>query len=142
MLAPNAQSVNPLEYEEVKFYRKRRRYTVPKYRTVSLEGKYHDSDYTWGESKDFFTLLLGLSAKAQQCFLELHKNYDEDTGISYIETKNKTATQRSAFSAGFRELYHKGLAKRVKKQHYMLNPEYYFYSYSFDRCIKNYRSLP
>lgn len=142
MLAPSHHLVNLMPDEEIVSYkRKKRPMRVPKYRTVALAGEYLSHDYTKEQGQDFLTLFIGLSSKAQACFVELHQNYDELTGVSMVSPKGKTATQRNSFSLGFKELHSKGFVKKIKKCHYLINPRLYFHPTSFEQVDKLWHSI-
>lgn len=124
MLAPNPSNVNPAGYETVTFTRKRRTVKVPKYRMLSLHGAYMSDDYQEAIGVDFLTTLLSVSATAQKSFALLHTQYDDDTGVSIISSFANQSEQ-NGFSRGFKELHKVGLVKRIKRQHYLLNPRMY-----------------
>lgn len=115
MLAPLPTNVNPQDYEQVSYVRKRRKVRVPMYRMISIYGKYRTNDYNNETSmgEDFLTLLLDLSSQAQKAFKLLHNSYDATTGISVIPAFSNNS-EKVLFSRGFKELQKNSYGKKSK----------------------------
>lgn len=143
MLAPIPSNVNPQDYEQVTFVRKRRKVRVPMYRMISISGQYRVNDYNNETSmgKDFLTLLLDLSSQAQKAFKLLHNSYDATTGISVIPAFSNNS-EKVLFSRGFKELQKTAMVKRVKRQHYIINPKMYINPSVYGSLCQLWDSLP
>ena len=114
----------------------------PPFRMISIAGSYMNSPYTKTESKDLFHVLLPLSTNARKTFLELHDSYNLDTGISIVYSTHKNQSEKNVFSLGFKELNKVGLVKKIKKEHYIINPKMYLFNKLLDQLIAIWDSLP
>lgn len=113
------------------------------YRMISIAGQYRVNDYNneTGMGEDFLTLLLDLSSQAQKTFKLLHNSYDATTGISVIPTFSSNS-EKVLFSRGFKELHKAGIVKRVKRQHYIINPKMYINPSVYGSLCQLWDSLP
>ena len=70
---------------------------------------------------NFLLQLAYLSNSGAYAFELILNNYNGKTGISIIPVM--TQTDRCKFSKGYKELKDKYIVKRIRRQHYILNPD-------------------
>jgi len=68
-------------------------------------------------------LFMGFSKKANWLFWLLDKQRDMATNTIILRSKSLTPAERKAVSIAFKELKNKDVVKRIKKEHYIINPK-------------------
>ena len=74
---------------------------------------------------------------------------DNRPNIIYFDSSNLTQTEKNKLSRGYKELREKDILRRIKRNHYMLNPEIFHvsenmltkYYDSYEDFIQEYRSI-
>ncbi len=77
------------------------------------------------QSIDLLTeqVTMSVSGRWLIAFISRHINYDNDYNpVVKIVNKNLTSTEQDYLKNGYKELHEKGLVKRIKQSHYMINP--------------------
>ena len=94
--------------------------TKPKKEKVKLQVKYTCIGKYGMNKQDFLLQLMNLNTNGKFVFELLYNTYDYNTGICYIDSL--TNTQKVKFSKGYKELNTLGIVKRIKRKHYLINP--------------------
>lgn len=81
---------------------------------------------------NFAEIMSKLSPAAHKVFWEMVQIRDEQTNLVLIDSKEKTASQNSIISKGYRLLEQENLLRKVGKGTYMINP--YAVLPVLDRC--------
>lgn len=74
------------------------------------------------ESYPLVDTALDLSKPEANLFKLIYAAYDRNTGLSFLDSAELTASQRSKRSVVYMQLKERGLVKRVKQKTYMINP--------------------
>ena len=72
---------------------------------------------------DTGVILKDLSSAATWLFWTLEHNRDKQTNISVLSAKKLTIKEKRKILKGYKELKAKLLIKRIKREHYLINPK-------------------
>lgn len=80
--------------------------------------------YTDLYTMDTLSLLLNLTKSEQKFLLRFFSNFDKTTNMSIITAKQLTKSERNKASLAFKSLHNKSIIKKLKREHYMINPTF------------------
>lgn len=76
------------------------------------------------QSIDLITEMVTLSRPAISTLacIQQHLTWDNHDGVVRINMSDFNSAGQQSFQKGFKELHSRGLAKRIRRSHYMINP--------------------
>lgn len=86
--------------------------------------------------------LIDLNAEEAKAYKRILNGYQYESGLSIIDSSTFTASEKTIFSRGLKDLKARQLVKRVKKFTYLINPEARIHHKLFEDLLKLWQSLP
>ena len=95
------------------------------------------------KSIDPIPLLLSLTKPAAKMFSGLYEGKNPRTNEVIYRTGNRTKSEKNRIFCAYKELHFVGLIKRIKREHYLINPKAFIPEVSnYENVQKLWDSLP
>lgn len=86
--------------------------------------------------------LIDLNAEEAKAYKRILNGYQYESGLSIVDSSAFTASERTIFSRGLKDLKTRNLVKRVKKFTYLINPEARIHHKLFESLLELWNNTP